>query len=95
MWSHEFSADTDATPEAVWAVLRDLHTGAVPDGSGDMFEIHGRFAAGTEVSGGTRVTHRLEIDGPAAETVAPGLGRQITEDFPATMASLLSRASGR
>jgi uncharacterized protein YndB with AHSA1/START domain len=38
--------------------------------------------------GGTTVTHRLEITGPAAEEVGPA----ITEDFPEAMAALLARA---
>jgi uncharacterized protein YndB with AHSA1/START domain len=43
-------------------------------------------------SGGTKVTHRLEITGPAADEVGPQLGPAITEDFPEAMAALLARA---
>ncbi|HEY3504370.1 MAG TPA: SRPBCC family protein [Actinocatenispora sp.] len=43
-------------------------------------------------AGGTRVVHRLEITGPAADTLGPRLGPQITEDFPDAMAALLARA---
>jgi uncharacterized protein YndB with AHSA1/START domain len=43
--------------------------------------------------GGTRVVHRLEITGPAADQVAPELGPAITEDFPEAMAALLARAA--
>ncbi|BCJ30320.1 SRPBCC family protein [Actinocatenispora sera] len=43
-------------------------------------------------SGGTRVRHRLEITGDAADTLGPELGPQITEDFPEAMAGLLARA---
>ncbi|MFC4465310.1 SRPBCC family protein [Streptomyces xiangluensis] len=42
--------------------------------------------------GGTKVTHRLEIDGPAAEQMGPELGPQITEDFPEAMQSLVQAA---
>jgi uncharacterized protein YndB with AHSA1/START domain len=42
--------------------------------------------------GGTRVTHRLEIAGPAADSTGPELGPAITEDFPEAMAALLARA---
>ena len=45
--------------------------------------------------GGTAITHRLEIDGPEAETVAPELGPQISEDFPAAMADLITAARAR
>jgi Polyketide cyclase / dehydrase and lipid transport len=50
MWSTEHTAETTASPAAVWAALRDLHTGAAPSGDGDTFAIHGPFAVGTELS---------------------------------------------
>jgi uncharacterized protein YndB with AHSA1/START domain len=43
---------------------------------------------------GTRVVHRLEITGGAADQVGPELGPAITEDFPEAMAGLLDRAAG-
>jgi hypothetical protein len=42
---------------------------------------------------GTKVTHSLEITGPAAEEVGPQLGPAITEDFPEAMDALLARAA--
>lgn len=42
--------------------------------------------------GGTRVTHRLEIHGDAADAAAPELGPAITADFPQAMAAMLTRA---
>lgn len=139
MWSTEYAAETDAAPEAVWATLRDLHSGVRLSERSDAFELHGPFQAGTELSvtpkgqdtvrsviievdeprayadrtdlgditlvfrhtlaalpgGGTRVTERLEIDGPGAAQVAPELGPQISEDFPAAMADLLAAARQR
>jgi hypothetical protein len=50
MWSTEHTDQTSAPQHAVWAALRDLHTGAAPSGSGDTFVIHGPFAVGTELS---------------------------------------------
>ena len=41
---------------------------------------------------GTRVTHRLEIDGEGADEVGPELGPQISGDFPASMAALFEQA---
>jgi uncharacterized protein YndB with AHSA1/START domain len=41
---------------------------------------------------GARVTYRMEITGPAADTVGPELGPQITADFPETLAALVQRA---
>lgn len=43
--------------------------------------------------GGTKVTHRLEITGPAADQVGPELGPAITEDFPEALDALLARAT--
>ncbi len=44
-------------------------------------------------AGGTRVAHRLEISGPAADQVAPELGPAITVDFPQAMTALLAYAA--
>jgi hypothetical protein len=43
---------------------------------------------------GTRVTHRLEIDGASADEVGPELGAQIAGDFPESMQQLFE-AGGR
>lgn len=139
MWTTEHTTDTDITPAAVWAALRDLHAGKVTSENADTFELHGPFEVGTELTvtpkgqdpftsviteivenevyadrtefdgltllfrhtlhalpdGGTRVTHRLEIDGPAADEVGPELGPQISGDFPTAMAELLTIARQR
>jgi Polyketide cyclase / dehydrase and lipid transport len=42
---------------------------------------------------GTRVTHRLEITGPAAAEAGPQMGPAITADFPEAMDALLAYAS--
>jgi len=41
---------------------------------------------------GTRVTHRLEISGDAADQVGPELGPQISGDFGSSMAALFEQA---
>jgi hypothetical protein len=38
------------------------------------------------------VTYRMEITGPAADTLGPEIGPQISADFPETMAALVERA---
>ncbi|WP_426593546.1 polyketide cyclase [Cellulomonas sp. McL0617] len=48
-----------------------------------------------EVDGGTRVTHRLEIDGPSADEVGPELGPQISDDFGTSMQALFDAARAR
>jgi polyketide cyclase/dehydrase/lipid transport protein len=42
--------------------------------------------------GGTRITYAATIDGPAADTVGPSIGPEITSDFPEVMAALAARA---
>jgi hypothetical protein len=49
MWTADHSVETELPAPAIWAALRDLHTGAAPSADGDRFEIHGPFAVGTEL----------------------------------------------
>jgi hypothetical protein len=39
-----------------------------------------------------RVTYRMEITGPAADTLGPQIGPEISGDFPQTLAGLVARA---
>jgi hypothetical protein len=39
-----------------------------------------------------RVTYRMEITGPAADTLGPQIGPEISADFPQTLAALAERA---
>jgi uncharacterized protein YndB with AHSA1/START domain len=43
-------------------------------------------------SGRARVTYRMEITGPAADSLGPQLGPQISADFPQTLSALVARA---
>jgi len=43
-------------------------------------------------SDGTRITHRVEIDGPAADTLGPQIGPDMTSGIPETMNALAHRA---
>ena len=48
----------------------------------------------TAIDGGrTRITYAVSIDGPAAATLGPVIGPEITADFPAVVAALLSEAT--
>jgi hypothetical protein len=51
-----------------------------------------RFDFAAQADGTTRVTHTLDVTGPAADQLGPELGPQISADFPATMAELLAAA---
>ena len=44
--------------------------------------------------GRSRVTYRMEITGPAADTLGPRIGPEISGDFPETIAALTARAEG-
>jgi hypothetical protein len=50
MWTTEYSVDTDVAAPAIWAALRDLHSGVKLSGDSDSFELHGPFAVGTQLS---------------------------------------------
>jgi len=41
-----------------------------------------------------RVTYRMEITGPAADTLGAQIGPEISADFPQTLAALAARAEG-
>jgi hypothetical protein len=41
-----------------------------------------------------RVTYRVQITGPAADTLGPQIGPEISADFPQTLAALAERAEG-
>ena len=41
---------------------------------------------------GTRVTYRMEITGPAADSLGPRIGPEISGDFPQVLAALAERA---
>jgi hypothetical protein len=43
--------------------------------------------------GRNRVTYRMEITGPAADTVGPEIGPQISGDFPEVLAALVEKAA--
>ncbi|MHB8614123.1 MAG: SRPBCC family protein [Candidatus Dormibacteraceae bacterium] len=42
--------------------------------------------------GGTRITYRASVEGPAAGALGPEIGPAVTSDFPAVMAALAGRA---
>jgi hypothetical protein len=41
-----------------------------------------------------RITYRMEITGPAADTLGPRIGAEISADFPQTLAALVERVEG-
>jgi hypothetical protein len=43
-------------------------------------------------AGRARVTYRMEITGPASDTLGPQIGPEISGDFPQTLAALVERA---
>ncbi len=45
--------------------------------------------------GGTRITYRATVEGPAADALGPEIGPAVTADFPQVVAALVARAEGR
>jgi hypothetical protein len=43
-------------------------------------------------AGGTRITYRATVEGPAADALGPEIGPAVTADFPEVMAGLAVRA---
>ena len=43
-------------------------------------------------SGRARVTYRMEITGPEADSLGPQIGPEISADFPQTLSALVARA---
>jgi uncharacterized protein YndB with AHSA1/START domain len=43
----------------------------------------------------SRITYRMEITPPAADTVGPEIGPEISDDFPEVLAALAAHAEGR
>jgi Polyketide cyclase / dehydrase and lipid transport len=60
----------------------------------DLGDIIVRTTHRVELAGDQRslVTYRMEISGPAADTLGPQLGPAISADFPETLAALVARA---
>jgi hypothetical protein len=50
MWEHEYAVETNLSPEAIWAVLRDLDQWPRWDASMERVELQGPFAVGSKVS---------------------------------------------
>jgi hypothetical protein len=50
VWTTEHTAETDVAVGKVWTALRELHTGVTKGAAGDVFEIHGPFEVGTDLS---------------------------------------------
>jgi hypothetical protein len=43
-------------------------------------------------AGGTRITYRATVEGPAADALGPEIGPGVTSDFPEVIAALAGRA---
>jgi hypothetical protein len=43
-------------------------------------------------AGGTRITYRATVEGPAADALGPEIGPAVTADFPEIVAALAARA---
>ena len=48
-WTHDYTVETTVPPAAVWATLRDLHSGTKIAETSDTIVLQGPFAVGTEL----------------------------------------------
>jgi hypothetical protein len=87
---------TPAGQEAITSVITDVVENERYADETDMEGVTLRFShtLSALADGGTRIVHRLEISGPAADEVGLQLGPAITEDFPDAMSALIARAGG-
>jgi len=107
MWQFEHTCETKTSPEAIWRLysnpgtwpLAFRMTEVTPERSfTDETEVPGatlRFIHRLSplAGGGTRLTHRVEIDGPGADEIGAHLGPLVTADVPDTMESLTRHAA--
>jgi hypothetical protein len=133
MWTVEHTAESDAAPEAVYALYADVAGWPAWDPGLERCELDGPFATGTTghltpaggeplpftvewaepargfadvteamghvlrfrhtlqplPGGGTRITHRVEIEGPAADELGPN----VVGEMPEAMAALAALAT--
>lgn len=82
MWRHEYTAETDLEPSAIWASVRALRTGELPTSNGDQLALQGPFAVGSTIltrpegvseTLASRITELVELRTFAIETVFNGL----------------------
>ncbi len=70
----------------------DEPTSFVDEADAGDFVVTTHHRAERLADGRTRVTYRMEISGPAADTMGPEIGPQISGDFPDVLAALKERA---
>jgi Polyketide cyclase / dehydrase and lipid transport len=75
---------TDCTPNAQFST----------DSPGPGVTIRFEHELEPLTNGGTRITHRVILHGPAAETVGPQMGPNMTSDLPESMAKIAELAEG-
>ncbi|TDU84461.1 polyketide cyclase/dehydrase/lipid transport protein [Kribbella voronezhensis] len=136
MWTTEYTQTTDAAPEALWELLRDVNGWGAWNEGIESITVDGPVAVGatfqmkpagedavsstiveldekrliTDVTelgdlvirvahqldpvpgGGTTVTFRIEVSGPAADNIGDEVGTAISADFPDVIAALVAAA---
>jgi hypothetical protein len=88
-------AMTPKGQDPITSVIAEIRENEFYADETDMGDVTLRFSTALTrlPDGGTRVVHRLEISGPAADEVGPELGPAITADFPDAMRALLAYAA--
>ena len=93
----EPSATRGGAQEALTSIIVELVDGAAYAGQTEFngLTLADRYTLAPLEGGGTRITHQLVTGGPAAATVGPQLGLQISEDYPTAMDKLIAAAAAR
>jgi hypothetical protein len=88
-------AMTPTGQDPITSVIAEIRENEFYADETDMTDVTLRFSTALDrlPDGGTRLVHRLEISGPAADEIGPELGPAITADFPDAMRALLAYAA--
>ena len=67
----------------------------IDEADGDDFVVRTTHRVEVGEDERSRITYRMEITGPAAETVGPEIGPEISGDFPEVLAALAGVAEDK
>lgn len=83
--------------DTVTSTIAELEENRLLTDVTDMGELVIRVAhrLDPQPGGGTRVTYRVEVSGPAADSIGEDVGSSISADFPEVIAALVAAAAAQ